>query len=198
MTTCARNRNVRELPPRKPHSSHRHHRSPPVFAAHRIIPMLVTYFPFITCSRPHTPRWAHGTSGCARGVPLKQWKKARLSRSEARLRRVCSTPRLGSEFSTSARRSTSLKRRVRSRFTGRVSNASIASSTLCRKSSANLVSSCSAPYVCRANSADVSSNSADSTKFSRGASPQFQSDEARQNLRDSVVPQSGCARSARW
>ena len=99
----------------------------------------------------------------------------------------------GPEFSTSARRSTSRKRRVRSRFTGRVSNASIASSTFCRKFSANLVLLCSAPYVCRARSADVSSNSAASTRFSRGASPSFQSDEARLNLRVSVVPQSGIA-----
>ena len=38
MTTCARNRNVRELPPRKPHSPHRHR---PFFAAHRESPMLV-------------------------------------------------------------------------------------------------------------------------------------------------------------
>ena len=131
------------------------HRHRPFFAAHREeYPMLLNTSRLLLVVAP-TPHVAHGTSGCARGVPLKQCKKAWLSRSEARLWRV-SFVTFGPEFSTSARRSTSLKRRVRSRFTGRVSYASIASSTFCRKFSANLVLLCSAPYVCRARSADVS------------------------------------------
>ena len=154
MTTCARNRNVRELPPRKPHSSHRRP-SPPCLLhienhACKYFPLLLVVAPL---SRPPTPHVAHGTPGWAKRVPLKHWKKAWLSRSPARLMRV-SFVTLGPEFSTSARRSTSRKRRVRSRFTGRVSYASIASSTFCRKFSANLVLLCSAPYVCRARSAD--------------------------------------------
>ena len=52
------------------------HRHRPFFAAHRESPpMLVNTSRLLLVVAP-TPHVAHGTSGCAKDVPLKQWKKA--------------------------------------------------------------------------------------------------------------------------